>query len=422
MNYEEFARRASHAEILISQGRYLQAEDILRGLMATGVDRQDIWRMLIMTWIGMREYSAAKDLCKTSLHHYPHDSWALYSLAHICWAETHYQEAHEYIQEAIKMEPDSDTYHTLLSSIHLSQKNYTAALESCKTALELNPENVEALNNRARILMALGQKDDAFISMEFALRADPENPDTHAHMGWHLLHIGKEKKALFHFKEALQKNPLNEYALNGMQEAMKAQFPLYRYFLMLSLKLQKLKNQQQWGFIIGAYLIYRGLIYIAKQYESLQLVIFPLLFLLVFYFISSWILSPLMNLYLLTNMFGKLTLSDGQKESAKYTGTALAICLMSIGIYFLDSTNGGWLQLSLVAFLLMIPLGSMNNSFDVLTTKKLRFFTLALNVLGLGSALVALLDGDFLNVTIWPFILGTFGYQWYANYILMKEE
>jgi len=422
MNYEEFARRASHAEILISQGKYPQAEDILSGLMATGVDRQDIWRMLIMTWIGMGEYNAAKDLCKTSLHHYPHDAWTLYSLAHIYWAESQYQEAQNYLQEAIKMEPDSDNYHTLLSSIHLSQKNYTKALDCTNTALELNPENVEALNNRAQALLALGRKEEAFVGMEFALRTDPENPETHAHMGWHLLHIGQEKKALYHFKEALQKNPLNDYALNGMQEAMKAQFPLYRYFLMLSLKLQKLNNQQQWGFIIGVYLIYRGLIYIAKQFESLQLFIFPILFLLIFYFISSWILSPLMNLYLLTNIFGKLTLTDGQKESAKYTGIALTLCLISVGIYYMDATNEGWLHLALVAFLLMIPLGSMNNSLEILTTKKLRFFTLALTILGLGSALVALLDGDFLNVTIWPFIIGTFAYQWYANYLLMTEE
>ncbi len=421
MTYDDFVRRASHAEVLISQGRYQQAEDILKNLIATGIEEQDIWRMMIVTWMGLGYYKSARDLCKTSLHRYPYDAWVLYSMANIDIAEQKYDEAVENINKALQMEPESDTFHTLKSSLLVRLKDYENALNSAETALELNSENVDALNNRSEALMGLGRKEEAFVNLEYALETDPENSDTHANMGWYLLHKGKHKEALTHFKESLQKQPLNQYAISGMQEAMKAKFPAYRYILMISLYLQKLKSQQQWGFIIGSYIFYRVLVYLAKQYEFLQVFIFPVIFLLIFYFLSSWILSPLMNLYLMTHTFGKLTLSEVQKESARYTGMALGLSMFSLLLYFVMSDNGGWLHLALVAFLLMIPLGSMNNAEHSLITKKLRFFTVALTLIGLSSSMVALLNQEFLHLSIWPFIIGSFGYQWYANYLMMRE-
>lgn len=422
MNYDDFVRKASHAEVLISQGKYSQAENILKGLMATGVERQDIWRMMIVTWIGLGDYSSARDLCKMSIHHYPHDAWALYSLANISLAERQYDEALQYIEDALKMEPESDTFHTLKSTIYLRIKEYPKALDAALTALELDPENVDALNNRSNALMALGRKEEAFVNLKYTLATNPENPETHANMGWSLLQVGQEKEALKHFKESLQKNPIDAYALAGMQEALKSRFPIYRFFLMSALKLERLKTRQQWGFILISYLVYRTLVYLAKRYEFLQLWVLPVIVLIVLFFLSSWILSPLMNLYLMTNAYGKWTLSKPQKESARFTGIALGISGIALFLYFFILTNEGLLQLALVSFVLMIPLGSMNNPILESNKKKLRFFAIALVALGLGSTLLSIIENAFIHLSLAPFLVSYFVYQWYANYLIIKEE
>jgi hypothetical protein len=136
----------------------------------------------------------------------------------------------------------------------------------------------------------------------------------------------KSADALTHFKEALKNNPNNEYAKGGMLEAMKSKFPVYRYFLMLMLWLGKMKGGNQWAFIVGGYVVYRVLIsYSQKQRKS------PAIFnthhrnYIPCFSISSWIFSPLMNLYLLTNTYGKFTLSEDQKQSARLVGITLTM-------------------------------------------------------------------------------------------------
>jgi tetratricopeptide (TPR) repeat protein len=420
MLYDDFVRKASHAEVLISQGKFRQAETILKGLMATGVDKQDIWRMMIVTWMGMGRYQDARDLCLMSLQHFPIDGWAWYSLAHIYLSQHDYQESLKCIDEALKIEPESDNFHTLQATIYTRLKEYEQALNSADRALEINPENIDAMNNRSSALMALGNTEEAFDLLNKALSSDPENADIHAQMGWTYLQKGISHKALSHFKEALKKSPLDSNALSGMQEALKARFPLYRYFLMLSLKMEQMKSQKQWGIILFFFLVYRGLVYIAGHYPFLNGWITPVIILMLLFFISTWVLSPLMNLYLMTHTYGRWTLSDDQKQSAFFAGISLAISIVSLFLYFILS-GSGFLHVCFVAFAWMIPLGSMNNPVYDSHKRKLRFFTLVLLILGLGSSVVSFIQNDFFHLSIWPFLVGTLGYQWYANYLIIQE-
>ena len=214
---------------------------------------------------------------------------------------------------------------------------------------------------------------------------------------------------------------MNEYARSGMLEAMKARFPVYRYFLMLMLWLGKMKGNNQWGFIIGGYIVYRVLVTLAKNYEALQIFLIPVIVLLALFFISTWIFSPLMNLYLLSNPFGKLTLDEDQKQSARLVGISLLISLVAILVYFFLYQNDGLLTLSLFAFAMMIPLGSMNNPYLETNKNKLRYWTLATTILVLIDSVLSIVAGSFLSSFSFLPLLALIGYQWYTNYLLIRE-
>jgi hypothetical protein len=234
------------------------------------------------------------------------------------------------------------------------------------------------------------------------------------------LYQGKSTEALNHFKTALSEDPMHGHAKSGMLEAMKAKFPVYRYFLMLMLWLGKLKGDNQWTLLIGSYLAYRGLIYLAKNNEAWRPLTVPLIALILLLFLSSWIFSPLMNLYMLSNPYGRYTINNDEKQSARLTGLALLVCIITLlASVFVD--NAGLLIVSISAFLMMIPLGSMNNAITIKNKTKLKNFTIILAILaGLNSLICVFENSFFTPFSVLPF-LGFLAYQWYANYILIKE-
>jgi tetratricopeptide (TPR) repeat protein len=421
MNPYEFVRQMSHADVLLSQGRFGQAEEILERLMATGYEGTDIMKMMAIAKMGLKKYGPAEELCRMIVSHHPNEAFAFYLLATIRGTERKYDEALSTLNEAIRLDPANADYLAFKANILLQTKDYKDALESADIGLSIDAENIDALNARASALVGLNRKEEAFLTINKSLASDPDNADTHANMGWGLLHQGKSDVALQHFKTALKQEPMNEYARSGMLEAMKARFPIYRYFLMLMLWLGKMKGNNQWGFIIGGYIVYRVLVTLAEKNEALQIFLIPVIVFIALFFISTWIFSPLMNLYLLSNPFGKLTLDGDQKQSARLVGISLLISLAAIVVYFFLYQNDGLLTLSLFAFAMMIPLGSMNNPYLEANKRKLKYWTLATAILVLTDTVISIVAGTFLSSFSFLPLVALIGYQWYTNYILIRE-
>ena len=421
MNQYEFVRQMSHADVLLSQGRFGQAEEILERLMATGYEGTDIMKMMAIAKMGLKKYEPAEELCRMIITHHPNEAFAFYLLATIRGTERKYEEALSTLNEAIKLDPANADYLAFKANILLQTKDYKEALDSADLGLSVDAENIDALNARASALVGLNRKEEAFLTINKSLASDPDNADTHANMGWGLLHQGKSDVALQHFKTALKQEPMNEYARSGMLEAMKARFPVYRYFLMLMLWLGKMKGNNQWGFIIGGYIVYRVLVTLAEKNEALQIFLIPVIVLIALFFISTWIFSPLMNLYLLSNPFGKLTLDEDQKQSARLVGISLLISLAAVLVYFILYQNDGLLTLSLFAFAMMIPLGSMNNPYLETNRKKLRYWTLATTILVLTDSVLSIIAGTFLSSFSFLPLMALIVYQLYTNYLLMRE-
>lgn len=419
MNQYEFSRRAAHAEVLLSQGKFDHAEMILEGLMATGFEEMSIVRMMALAKIGKSNFSQAEELCRMLISRQPDEALPHYLLALIREHNRDFAAAHQHVDEAIRLEPSNPEFFAYKANLYLQRQEYNRALEYADTGLRLDAENIQALNARASALIGLNRKDEAFMTINKSLETDPENADTHANMGWSLLHLGKSDEALEHFKTSLQLEPSSQFAKNGLLEAMKARFPVYRYFLMAMLYLGKMGSKNKWAWIIGGYILYRVLLRTAKQFEAVKPFLTPLIIVLALFFISSWIFSPLMNLYLLTNKYGRYSLEPGQKESARFVGIALAAGLIFLLFYFITEIDSLFPS-AVLALALMIPLGSMNNADTTQGLKKLRYSAAGLTVLAVSCILLAL-SGSFSEALFYTFIFGLVAYQWFANYVLINE-
>lgn len=421
MDEREFARQVGHADVLLSQNRFKQAEEILKKLLATGYEQSYLMKMMAVAKLGLGERDAAEELIKIVMSQQPDDPFLFYLLSTISAAKREFDQAKKHIAEAINLEPANSDFFAYKAHLLLQTKEYTDALHHANLALELSAENIDALNTRASALVALGRKNEAYETINKSLSTDPNNADTHANMGWGKLHHGEVSDALTHFKEALKNDPTSEYAKSGMLEAMKAKFPVYRYFLMLFLWLGKLKGNNQWAFIFGGYVAYRIMIKVAQNNPSLQPLLYPIIIFIFLLFISSWIFSPLMNLYLLTNDYGRMTLSGDQKQSAKAVGLSLSICLLCIIIYFVGIRNEGLLSTALLSFAMMIPFGSMNNPVLESNKTKLKYFAILIAIFVTIDSILSLYRQSFTSGLFFLPFVSLIAYQFYANYLIIRE-
>jgi tetratricopeptide (TPR) repeat protein len=293
------------------------------------------------------------------------------------------------------------------------------ALDAANQGLELEAEDVSLLNLRTQALIKLNRQADAQLTVDDALHRNPENSYSHANKGYSQLHSGDLDASLAQFKEALRLDPTNDFAKEGLKEAIKGKNIIYRgiqkYFLWMS----RMQSQYQWGFIIGIYVLYRVILWAMDAFPALYPVLLPLAIFYVIFAFSTWIAQPISNLALRFHPLGKLALDEDEKLASNLVGLLGLLMIVALLMYFtgvpapFDADYymyvAGFLGLS------MIPVSGM---FSVQKETKARrwsmIYTLFLLACGLGF-LVSGLEYQFLFLT---FALGIFVYSFVVNYLV----
>ncbi len=339
----------------------------------------------------------------------PENTGYLALLAEINLKEEEYEAAEAKTDFLLQIAPDEVRFHNLKSRLKFAQRYYDGALKYANSALTIDPENLEALNQKALLAGILGDKNVATNTVLEALEKSPEDPYTIANHGHQLLAQGKVKEALERLSEALRLNPTNSLARYAMQEALKSRFWPYRLFYMYIRFMGRLTARGSWTVIVGAYIIYQAILWLGQTYEALAPFLMPIAYVLVAFFLLSWIISPLMNLYLLTNNYGRLLLDDEEKKMAKLTGLSLILATLSFCIwYFLGIEIFMFAALFFVA--MMIPLGSFLIPYNKASKQKLIYITGGIFVFGmLGIVLntIMLLNIAFIGIFLYQFIVNS---------------
>jgi tetratricopeptide (TPR) repeat protein len=269
-------------------------------------------------------------------------------------------EAEAAAQEAIRLDPENADYLGLLSAIELGRSRWTAALEVADRGLALDPEHAQCTNLRAVALVQLGRKDEAAQTLGAALANNPENALTHANQGWALLHRGDHQKALEHFREALRIDPELEWARTGIVEALKARHLIYRLMLRFFLWMGRQSSVAQWVIILG-FVFGRGILAgIARSHPALAPFIFPVLGLTLAFLMLTWISSPLFNLLLRFNRFGRLALSRDQRIASNWIGGSFLLAVFSFVAFLVHPTalaSFGMVFFGLLLLLLAVTFG-----------------------------------------------------------------
>ena len=365
------------------------------------------------------------------MHLAPDDPFTHYTLAGVLYHSNRLQEAEQAIQEAIRLDPTDPDYFARLASIRFEQRQWSGALQAAETGLQFDPEHAQCINLRAMALVKLGKQDEAGAALETALQRNPENALTHANQGWRLLEQGEHQKALEHFREALRIDPELDYARHGIVESLKARYFIYRIMLGYFLWMAKLSERSQWGVIIGGYIAYRVLRSVARNNPDLQPWIMPLLILYIAFAIMTWIASPLFNLLLRLNRFGRLALSREQIVTSNWIGLCVAGALTSLVLYFTVQIDGALIS-ALVCGLLIPPLATIYQCDPGWPRKTAVAIAIALAAAGLSSAALVW-SSEFLApdaaklvsglgwLLFFPFVLGAIGFQFGANALVSAK-
>src|SRR5262249_4777977 len=217
------------------------------------------------------------------------------------------------------------------------------------------PEHAGCTNLRAMVLVQLGRKEEAAQALGSALAKDPENAVTHANQGWALLHRGDHLGALEHFREALRIDPELEWARARIAEALKARYLIYRMMLRFFLWMGRQSTVAQWVVILGFVFGRRVLAGLARSNPALAPFLWPLLMLTFAFLLLTWIASPLFNLLLRLNRFGRLALSREQRIASNWIGGCF---LLAAAFFVADTVHGTLLtEIGMVYFgLLLLPL------------------------------------------------------------------
>ncbi|MHC5542215.1 tetratricopeptide repeat protein, partial [Singulisphaera rosea] len=168
-----------------------------------------------------------------------------------------------------------------------------------------------------------------------ALADDPENALTHANQGWALLHQGNHTLALEHFREALRLDPELEWARVGIVESLKARHLVYRIMLRFFLWMGRQGQTAQWVFVFGFVFGRRLLNGIARDNPKLAPILIPLSALLFAFLILTWLSSPLFNLLLRFNKFGRLALSREQRVESNWIGACFGVAVFCFVAYLI---------------------------------------------------------------------------------------
>ena len=121
---------------------------------------------------------------------------------------TAYDEARQYIDNALAIDPNCGRGHDGLASIALYyDRDLAVAAREWQLALQLDPGNAIIISNSSGLLDALGRHDESIAVGRYAVSHDPLSPLMHGQLGWSYYFAGRLDESAEAFRTALKLSP-----------------------------------------------------------------------------------------------------------------------------------------------------------------------------------------------------------------------
>ncbi|MGV3523710.1 MAG: tetratricopeptide repeat protein [Candidatus Sericytochromatia bacterium] len=406
-------------QLLIDQARYGLAQQDLEQVLGESPDDPLAHALLAHCLLEQAQLRPALMHAQTAVGLAPDVAFCHYMLALVQQELGHYKAARTSILQALALEPEDPDYLARLGLLYLVESRWQEALQAAEQALSFYPEHIDSLNLRSMALVKLGQAGAAVTNLEHALLHEPDNARVHANRGWTLLHQGEHEQAMAAFREALRLEPGLEWSREGMLEALKSRYLLYRLFQRYHFWMGRFGRTQQFAFLIALLLGVRLVLALASQVSG---VLAAGLLALYFGFVAlSWLADPLFNLLLRFHPFGRYVLTSHESAGALWTagllGGGVVSLVSGLALSFTPLLLSGGASLALV-----IPTAATFAAPTPRSRRFLGFYTLGLSVCA-AVALASLLWGWAPGV-LWSgfvFAIGWLAFSWIANWVLLRS-
>jgi len=415
-------RNLVQAELLISHHRYKDAEELLRLEISQNMENAMAFSMLAAVLAYQERAQEGLPAVQRAISLEPDNPYHFYIHSIVLERLKRYEQGIQELRKAIRLDPLQAHYYGHLSNLHIHLKDWKDALDAANKGLELDPQNALCSNMRALALTQMGRRTEASQTIDGLLNRDPENAVSHSNQGWTYLHKGEPKQALIHFREALRLQPGLDWARSGMLEALKARNIIYRGILAYYLWISRFKRNTQWGLIIGAYIGIRIIRAVASSNPALEPWLSPIVTAYIIFAFSTWVASPLFNLFLMLDPFGRMVLNDRERMTGRWVGGTI-LAALGLWISGLAFEMSSLKAAAFGAFIMILPLSGLAHARTRKTQMALGGYVLGLFAAGLLWFATAMLGKDDLAGTFSTlFIFGWIFNGWVANYLIGRER
>lgn len=412
------------AELLVEQGRHELAEQELRRALQAEPNDAYAHALLAHCLVEREQFEEATAEARQAIHLRPDFAYAHYTHALVLYHRNRFDESLLAIREAERIDPENADFCALEAGILLDTRKWRDALVAADRGLQLDAEHTGCTNLRAMALVKLGRRVEAGEAIEGALAKNPEDSTTHANHGWSLVQSGDPAQALHHFQEALRLDPTNQWAREGIVEALKAGNPLYALILKYFFFMARLSSGAQWGIILAGYFGNRILAGVARSNPALAPWVLPVRILYLVFVFLTWTAQPLSNLLLRLNRFGRLALTREQIVASNWVGACVGLAILAFLGFLFTGRNALLGQTALGLAALIIPVAGTFSCAEGWPRRVMGSYTAVLALLG-AAALVAQLSGPVgRQLSAIPgllFLVGVIGAPWLANFLALRR-
>ena len=407
------------AQILLSQSRYPEAIKEIRKGLTEQPNEPFMLAMLAQAYLANRDFKQGLEAAEMAISQNVESPFLFLILGKAQFYNKRVAEAKVTLREGLSLDPAESDFFYWLGQIDFYEEKWEMALDAANQGLALESEDVPLLNLRTQALIKLNRQADAQVTVDDALHRNPENSYSHANKGYSLLHSGDLDASLAQFKEALRLDPTNDFAREGLKEAIKGKNIIYRGIQKYFLWMGRMQSQYQWGFIIGIYVLYRIILWGMEAFPVLTPVLLPLAVFYVLFAFSTWIAKPISNLALRYHSLGKLALDDDEILASNLVGGLGLLMLGALLMHFIGMApeDNPEFYLFFAGFfaLSMIPVSGI---FSVPKEMKARRWLTIYSIFLLCCGLTFLLIAPNQLIFFYIFALGIFVYSFVANYLV----
>jgi len=203
-------------------GRYFQtghlqpAEQLCRQILQADLQHSAAWHLLGLIAAGMGRYDQARDYIRQALVCNPDLVEAHNNLGNVLTQLGQLDEAVASFQRALRLNPRYAEAHVNLGNALRQQGKLDEAMASYRQAVHYKPDFAGAHDNLGVAYRAAGKLEEAVANHRQALHLDPNVAETHHNLGATLSELGKREEAVASYWQAIRLKPGLAEAQSGL--------------------------------------------------------------------------------------------------------------------------------------------------------------------------------------------------------------